>query len=77
MQPARQRVGCRLNKFNGKATSISEIKQADEARRLTASEQEAVNKTLQPAIAELSRPELQVLARRLREARDRARAIAS
>lgn len=56
---------------------MSEIIQADEARRLTASEQEAVNKTLQPAIAELSRPDLQVLARRLREARDRARAIAS
>ncbi len=56
---------------------MSETIQADEAARLTALEQEAVNKTLQPAIAELSRPDLQVLVRRLRELRDRARAIAS
>ena len=50
---------------------------ADEARLLTAAEQEAVNQTLQPAIIGLSRQDLQALARRLREARDRARAIAS
>ena len=57
--------------------SMSETIQNDEARLLTASEQEAVNLTLQPAIVGLSRRELQALARRLREARDRARAIAS
>ena len=50
---------------------------ADEARLLTGAEQEAVGLTLQPAIAGLSRQDLQGLARRLREARDRARAIAA
>ncbi len=49
----------------------------DEARLLTAAEQEAVNLTLPPAVAGLSRQDLMALARRLREARDRARAIAS
>ncbi len=49
---------------------------ADEARLLTGAEQEAVALTLQPAIAGLSRHDLQALARRLREARDRARTIA-
>ena len=48
----------------------------DDARRLTAAEQDAVNLTTQPAIAGLARRDLQDLARRLREARDRARAIA-
>ena len=48
----------------------------DEARLLTASEQEAVSLTQHPAIAGLSRRELQALARRLREARYRARDIA-
>jgi len=57
--------------------SMSETIHSDEARLLTASEQEAVNLTLHPAIAGLSRQDLQALARRLREARDRARAIAS
>lgn len=56
---------------------MGETIQNDEARLLTAAEQEAVSLTLQPAIAGLSRPDLQALARRLREARDRARAIAS
>lgn len=50
---------------------------ADEARLLTAAEQESVGLTLHPAITGLSRHDLQALARRLREARDRARAIAS
>lgn len=56
---------------------MSDAIPADAARLLTASEQEAVNLTLQPAIAGLSRQDLQALARRMREARDRARAIAS
>jgi len=56
---------------------MSETIQNDEARLLTAAEQDAVNLTLQPAIAGLARRDLQALARRLREARDRARAIAS
>ncbi len=56
---------------------MSETIQNEAARLLTTSEQEAVNLTLHPAIGGLSRPELQTLARRLREARDRARAIAS
>lgn len=50
---------------------------ADDVRLLTAAEQELVGLTLHPAIAGLSRHDLQALARRLREARDRARAIAS
>jgi len=50
---------------------------ADEARLLTAAELELVGLTLHPAIAELSRHNLQALARRLREARDRVRTIAS
>ncbi len=50
---------------------------ADEARLLTTAEQELVGLTLPPAITGLSRHDLQALARRLREARDRARAIAS
>lgn len=56
---------------------MSEAISTDIARLLTAAEQEAVNLSLPPAIAELSRPDLQALSRRLREARDRARAIAS
>ena len=48
----------------------------DEARLLTESEQEAVSLTQHLAIAGLSRRELQALARRLREARYRARDIA-
>lgn len=50
---------------------------ADEARLLSAAEQEAVSLTLRPAITALSRHDLQALARHLREVRDRARAIAS
>jgi len=56
---------------------MSDAISTDTARLLTAAEQEAVNLTLPSAIAGLSRPDLQALARRLREARDRARAIAS
>lgn len=56
---------------------MSDAIPADAARLLTTSEQEAVNLTLHPAIVGLSRQDLQALARRLREARDRARAIAS
>ena len=55
---------------------MSKTLENEEARLLTAAEQEAVNLTLQPAIAGLTRRDLQGLARRLREARDRARAIA-
>ena len=54
---------------------MSDPTQTDETR-LTASEQEAVNLTQHPAITGLSRQELQALARRLREARYRARDIA-
>jgi len=50
---------------------------ADEARLLTTAEQELVGLTLHPAITGLSRHDLQALGRRLREARDRARTIAS
>lgn len=50
---------------------------SNETARLTAAEQEAVDLTSPAAITGLSRPDLQALARRLREARDRARAIAS
>ncbi len=55
---------------------MSDPTQADEARLLTVAEQEAVSLTQHPAIAGLSRQELQALARRLREARYRARDIA-
>ncbi len=48
----------------------------DAARLLTLSEQEVVRLTHYPAIAGLSRRELQALARHLREARYRARDIA-
>jgi len=61
--------------FEG-ATLMSDLN-ADDARLLTAAEQELVGLTLHPAITGLSRHDLQALARRLREARDRARAIAS
>ncbi len=56
---------------------MSETIKADEARLLTAAEQDAVNLTLPLAMAGLSRHDLLALARRLREARDRARGIAS
>ena len=49
----------------------------EEARLLSAAEREAVDMTREPAIAALSRSELQALAKRLREARNRARDIAS
>ena len=55
---------------------MNEILENDAARLLTVAEQETVNLTLQPAIAGLTRRDLQDLAHRLREARDRARAIA-
>ena len=61
--------------FEG-TTLMSDLN-ADDARSLTAAEQELVGLTLHPAITGLSRHDLQALARRLREARDRARAIAS
>ncbi len=48
-----------------------------EARLLSAAEREAVDQTREPAIATLSRVQLQALAKRLRDARDRARTIAS
>ncbi len=47
-----------------------------EARLLSASEREAVGMTRHPAIAALSLPDLQALAKRLRDTRDRARDIA-
>ncbi len=47
-----------------------------EARLLSAAESEAVDITREPTIGVLSRLELQALAKRLREARDRARDIA-
>lgn len=50
---------------------------SSETARLTTAEQEAVDLTSPAGLAGLSRPDLQALARRLREARDRARAIAS
>jgi len=56
---------------------MSDAMSTDTARLLTAAEQEAVNLTSASALAGLSRADLQALARRLREARDRARAIAS
>lgn len=56
---------------------MSENISVDEARLLTAAEQEAVSLTLPPSVTKLSRHDLQALAHRLREARDRARAIAS
>ena len=49
---------------------------SEEARLLSAPEREAVGQTRHPAIAGLSIEELQTLAKRLREARDRARDIA-
>lgn len=48
-----------------------------EARLLSATEREAVDQTRELAIATLSRAQLQALAKRLREARDRACTIAS
>ena len=48
-----------------------------EARLLSAAEREAVDQTREPAITTLSRTQLQALAKRLRDARDRARTIAS
>lgn len=48
-----------------------------EARLLSAVEREAVDQTREPAIATLSRTQLQALAKRLRDARDRARTTAS
>ena len=59
-----------------KTTPMSDFAQTDEARLLSVAKQEAVSPTHDPAIAGLSHPELQALARRLREARDRARDIA-
>lgn len=56
---------------------MSETLNVDDARLLTAAEQQAVNLTLQPAITALGHRDLQALARRLREARDRARTIGS
>ena len=56
---------------------MSNATPSETARLLTASEQEAVDLTSPSAITGLSRPDLQALARRLREARDRARAMAS
>ena len=47
----------------------------DEARLLSAAEREAVDLTRHPAVTSLSRDELQALAKRLRDARDRARDI--
>lgn len=55
---------------------MSDPTQTGESRLLSASEQEAVNLTQPPAIAGMSRQELQALAHRLRDARDRARDIA-
>jgi hypothetical protein len=49
----------------------------EEARLLSASEREAVEMTREPAIAALSRIELQALTKHLREARNRARDIDS
>ena len=56
---------------------MSETLNVDDARLLTAAELQAVNLTLHPAITALSRRDLQALARRLREARNRARTIGS
>ncbi len=55
---------------------MSGATKTDPARLLTLSEQELVGLTQHPAIAGLSRQELQALARHLREARYRARDIA-
>ncbi len=49
---------------------------SQEARLLSASEREAVDRTRHPAVAALSVEELQSLAKRLRESRDRARDMA-
>lgn len=56
---------------------MSETLNVDDARLLTVAEQQAVSLTLQPAITALSHRDLQALARRLREARDRAHTIGS
>ncbi len=56
---------------------MGETLNVDDARLLTAAELQTVNATLQPAINALSQRDLQALARRLREARNRARTIGS
>jgi hypothetical protein len=54
-----------------------DVQTGHENRLLSAAEREMVAQTRSPGISQMSREELQALGKRLREARDRSRRIAS
>jgi hypothetical protein len=60
-----------------KGDALMDVQSEHEDRLLSAVEREMVSQTRPPRVSQMSRDELQVLGKRLREARDRSRRIAS